>query len=79
MSNGAKTEAERLAELIVAIRELEAAADRVEKSGAMRTYPEQARAMAREHRAEARVLWRKGVRPLAEVPLESKKSPSEER
>ena len=63
MHTGPNQDAERLAELITAIKSLEEAADRVEKSGGMRTYPAQARALAREYRAEARILWKRGVRP----------------
>ena len=59
-----KTHRERLSELIASIKALEQAADRVERVGGMRMYPQQARDMAREHRAEARLLWKKGVRPV---------------
>jgi hypothetical protein len=40
-----KSEAERLADLMTAIKALKEAADRVERSGAMRGYPDQARAL----------------------------------
>jgi hypothetical protein len=71
----AKTEQERLAELVAAIKALEEAADRIEKSGGMIHYPAKAREMAREHRSEARILWRKGVRPLPDGPSDVKNAP----
>ena len=55
---------------------MEEAADRVEKSGGMRSYPAQARALAREHRAEARLLWKRGVRPVDSDGGGSKKNES---
>ena len=54
---------DRLSTLLTAIRSLEETADRIESTGSMLHYPAQARAMAAEHRIEARALWRRGVRP----------------
>ena len=64
----------RLTTLLEAIRALEDTADRIERSGQMLQYPPTARAMAEEHRVEARELWRKGIRPAAGTRLPSRTS-----